>query len=86
MSSQEYNAFVRANVEKLTGFKDALLGVALIDHRWISVYSYERCLEILITRDNATRDEATEWMQYNVMGACAGRGTRVVFVMTFDED
>ena len=38
----------------------------------VVAYDYERCLEILKERDGMNKEEATEYMEYNVIGAYVG--------------
>lgn len=59
------------------GFEDALLGVGRQFDQELSVYDYNKCVEILRERDGMTYDEAFEYMEYNVVGAWVGRGTPV---------
>ena len=44
-------------------------------------YDYEKCISILIDRDDMTREEAEEYMDFNVLGAYMGEGTPV-FILT----
>lgn len=59
------------------GFEDALIGVGRQFNQELSVYDYNKCVEILRERDGMTYDEAFEYMEYNVVGAWVGRGTPV---------
>lgn len=58
------------------GFEEALTGVV---HRAggnpVACYDMEKCIEILVTRDGMTREEAEEFFDYNVIGAYAGENT-----------
>lgn len=59
------------------GFEDALIGVGRQFNQELSVYDYNKCVEILRERDGMTYDEAFEYMEYNVVGAWVGKATPV---------
>ena len=41
----------------------------------IVVYDYDKCVQILMKREDWTEDEASEWMEYNVLGSWVGADT-----------
>ncbi len=43
----------------------------------VASYDYERCIEVLLQRDDFTYESAEEFMQFNVLGAYMGRYTPV---------
>lgn len=45
-------------------FKDAILGYDLNDQ---IVYSYDKCIDILINEQEMSLEDAVEWMDYNVI-------------------
>ena len=59
------------------GFDKALIGVGRQFNRTLAIYSYEKCVEILVSRDGMTREGAVEFMEYNVLGAWVGEHTPV---------
>jgi hypothetical protein len=59
------------------GFELAFLGVGRQFNQELSVYDYDRCIEILCDRDGMTMEEAVEYMEYNVVNAWVGKGTPV---------
>lgn len=62
------NAFVKAD-----GFDAAIIGVTRGDFGPMRLaYSVDKCIEILMTRDNMTIEEATEFFDFNVAGAFVG--------------
>lgn len=64
------------------GFEKAIIGHTMGHFSPIvSVYSYERCVTILMVRDGMTLEEAEEYMDYNVLGAYVGENGPV-FVRT----
>lgn len=74
------------NPEALTcdGFEEALVGIC---YRYgqppIACYDYDKCLSILESRDGMTHEEATEYFDYNVIGAWVGESTPA-FISLFD--
>ena len=66
------------------GFDSAVLGLSRgtlgAD---IAVYSIDRCIDILVKRDGMSEDEATEYMNFNVLDAYMGPMTPM-FVYEMD--
>jgi|TARA_R110002012_G_scaffold56116_1_gene143567 hypothetical protein len=63
------------------GFDDAILGLCKqFGTEPLVAYDYEKCLQILIKRDEMTRDEAIDFMEFNVIGSYVGMHTPV-FIM-----
>ena len=55
------------------GFNDAILGMCLqFAQEPVVAYDYEKCINVLIKRDGMSREEAIEYMDYNVIGAYMG--------------
>jgi len=48
------------------------------------LYDYEKCVEVLMKAQNWERDEAVEWMEFNVTSAYMGVGTPLF--MSGDDD
>lgn len=67
------------------GFEAALIGVGTQHTRPLAVYDWDTCVEILMTRDGMTEDEAIDFMEFNVTGAYVGEGTPI-FVQQGDVD
>jgi hypothetical protein len=59
------------------GFEDALTGLGWQHTKLIAVYDYKKCVEILMTREEMTHEEAIEWMEFNVVGSYAGEYTPI---------
>jgi len=61
------------------GFEDCVIGVCydmhVSAHRL--VYSRSKCIEVLITRDKMSKEEADEFFDFNVEGAFVGRKTPI---------
>lgn len=71
---------------KADGFEDAIIGVGgRINMPEVLIYSYNKCVKILMKRDNFTYEEAIEWMDYNVVGSWVGE-TTPIFVHEIPSD
>lgn len=58
------------------GFEDALLGWAQrCGKPHVAIYDYDKCIEILMTRDGMTLEDAIEFFEFNTVGAWVGEGT-----------
>jgi len=63
------------------GFDDAIIGLCKqFGAEPLVAYDYEKCLKILMERDGMTRDEALDFMEFNVIGSYVGMHTPV-FIM-----
>ena len=62
----------------LAGLDEAIIGIC---RRFgadpLLAYNREKCIEVFMTRDGMTHEEAEEWMEFNVEGLWAGDGTPV---------
>ena len=59
------------------GLEDALIGVGWQFSQALMVYSVKKVLEILMTRDGMSDDDAREFFEFNIVGAYVGPGTPV---------
>ena len=59
------------------GFEDAYLGQARQVTTWVAVYDYDLCLDVLMRRDGMSRDEASDYFEFNVVGGYVGPQTPV---------
>ena len=57
------------------GFDKAIIGVARTFNNLSVCYDTNKCIKILMTRDNMTQLEAIEYFEYNVVGAYVGEHT-----------
>ena len=58
------------------GFDSAKIGVmSRAGEEDIVVYDYDKCVQILMQREQLTEEEAEEWMDYNVVCARSGDST-----------
>jgi hypothetical protein len=68
------------------GFEDAIVGVAVrCGQPTLAVYDAEKCIQILVERDGMDDDEASEYFEFNVVGAWGGDGTPL-FMWRPEED
>lgn len=58
------------------GFDDALIGVGRQFSRYLAVYDYELCAQVLMAQ-GLTYEEAVEHLEFNVVGAWVGDGTPI---------
>jgi hypothetical protein len=71
--------FPDENLLSADGFDDAIIGVAAIKQtaQFVLVYSRAKCIEILVERDEMSREEAEEYFDFNVEGAYVGEKTPI---------
>jgi hypothetical protein len=63
------------NPDALTpdGLEAAYIGFTMNHHHaHVAVYSYEKCVGILVDRDGMTPDDAEEYLSFNTLGAWVG--------------
>lgn len=55
------------------GLEAAFVGYTLnTHHAHVAVYDYERCVEVLVSRDGMTREDAEEYLSFNTLCAYVG--------------
>ena len=57
------------------GLEDAFIGVSCGFGPNKAIYDWDKCVDIFMTRDGMTYEEAVEWIDYNVTGAYVGEQT-----------
>jgi hypothetical protein len=62
------------------GLDEALVGI--VPKTMQLVYDTDKVIEILMSRDGMTEDEAFEYFYYNIEGAHVGEDTPI-FIMTY---
>tara|TARA_R110002020_G_scaffold93524_2_gene225577 strand:- start:2 stop:262 length:261 start_codon:yes stop_codon:yes gene_type:complete len=63
------------------GFDEAILGMCIqFGSEPIVAYDYEKCIQILMERDDMDKSDALDFMEFNVIGAYIGLNTPV-FIM-----
>ena len=68
------------------GFEAAYLGVCRRFNTYAALYDYDRCVEVLMERDDMPYEDAVEFMEFNVVGAYVGDSTPVFLLPRSDED
>ncbi len=51
----------------------------------VLVYDYDKCVEVFMGQ-GMSREEAIEWMEFNVVSAYMGKGTPIFIKSTMGED
>jgi len=68
----------------MDGFDEAFIGYSQrINEPVLAVYSWEKMVDVCTKRDGMTYDEATEYIEYNCIGAWVGERTPII-VMPFE--
>jgi hypothetical protein len=58
------------------GFEKAFIGwFTRVGKPTVCVYDIDKCLAILMLRDNMTEEAAREYLEFNTIGAWVGEGT-----------
>ena len=64
---------------KWDGFDSAIIGVGERNNTdSMIVYNYDKMINILVTRDSMTHEEAEEYLDFNVIGAWIGDTTPII--------
>lgn len=75
----EYLTMIDESVLLCDGFDEALIGFSQrINEPLLAVYSYDKMTDILIERDGMAYEEATEYLDFNVIGAWVGPQTPII--------
>lgn len=63
----------------MDGFEDAFIGYSQrINEPVLAVYSRTKMVDVLMTRDGMSDDEAEEFIEYNCVGAWVGEQTPII--------
>ncbi len=63
---------------KADGLDEAIIGVGQqFDKPDRLIYDYDKCVDILMTDQGFTEEEAIEWIEFNIKGAYVGEGTPI---------
>ena len=93
MSIREWIAEFNENAILYDGYEDAILGVASrVGMKPVVAYDRRKCIEILMTEENATGgwagemsyDDAEEAFERNTAGGWVGENTPVIMVLWAD--
>ena len=64
---------------KWDGFDSAIIGVGERNNTdSMIVYDYDKMINVLVTRDSMTHEEAEEYLDFNVIGAWIGDMTPII--------
>ena len=66
------------------GLDDAFIGVSCGFGPNKAIYDWDKCVDVFMTRDGMTYEEAVEWIDYNVTGAYVGEQTPE-FIFLYDK-
>ena len=76
MNSRSFLAEVNEEALTADGYDDALIGyVERAGQAPVALYDRNKCIEVLMDRDEITWEEACEFFDYNTMRAYAGNFT-----------
>ena len=63
----------------MDGFEDAFSGVSRrINEPTLAVYSYDKMVDVLMFRDGMNYEDASEYIDYNCVGAWVGEQTPII--------
>ena len=69
------------------GFEGAFVGYGYAcGSNAVAIYDENKCIEILIERDEMTQEQAVEYFYFNVKGAFVGDGTPIFMTPRSGED
>lgn len=61
------------------GFDDAIIGIGHQQYKGpLVIYDRDKCIDILMTRDKLSHEEAEEYFSYNTEGAWVGNSTPII--------
>ena len=64
---------------KWDGFDSAIIGVGERNNTdSMIVYDYDKMINVLVTRDSMTHEEAEEYLDFNIVGAWIGDTTPII--------
>tara|TARA_Y100000034_G_C6740087_1_gene328369 strand:+ start:122 stop:379 length:258 start_codon:yes stop_codon:yes gene_type:complete len=73
---------VNPEAQLADGFDDAILGMCVqFGSEPVVAYDFNKCVEIIMERDGMKREEAIDFINFNIVGAYVGLSTPV-FIMT----
>lgn len=77
---EQIEEFATANQTSILladGLDDALVGLGRRFNDYVAVYDRERVVQVLMQRDDMSREDAEEFFEYNIVGAYVGESTPV---------
>jgi len=72
---------------KADGFDKAIIGQTydMVVQEDRLIYSVEKCIEILVERDDMTPDDAIEYLEFNTLCAYVGKDQPIFLSVDYDE-
>lgn len=72
-----YEELAEVNPEAMVanGFEDAYIGFTVGIGTPVAVYDYAKCVEVLMSRDDMSEEEAIEYLDHNTVYAYVGAST-----------
>lgn len=89
MSDEIREQLAEINPEALLadGLEDALIGYTVNHHHaHVAVYDYGKCVEVLVSRDGMTHEEADEFLSFNTLGAFVGENGPIYVATNGDSE
>lgn len=82
----DYLSEINPDMLLVDGFEDAIIGYAdRCGVPTICAYDVDKCIDILVTRDGVTYEEAWEYFEFNVLGSYMGENTPI-FITRLNKD
>lgn len=77
-----YEDLAEANPEAMVadGFEDAYIGYTIGVAPSVAIYDFEKCVEVLMARDELSREDAIEYLNFNTVYAYVGKGTPLFLI------
>ncbi len=86
MDKREMVADVNEDAIVFDDLDEAIIGMAeRAGSVSVAIYDYEKCVEIFMKNDGMSREDAIEWMEFNVVSAYVGEHTPM-FLHPFEEE
>ena len=79
---RDYTPAILDDILLADGLEDALIGIASQFNTVFAVYDSAKCIQILIERDGMSYEEASEFLEFNTLGAWVGKHTPAFMVPT----
>jgi hypothetical protein len=89
MSSELLGTLAELNPDALLadGLEAACIGFTVNNHHaHVAVYDYDKCIEVHVTRDGMSREEADEFLSFNTLDAYVGENGPLFIRMFNDEE
>jgi hypothetical protein len=68
----------------MDGFDDAFVGIGAQQHKPpIAVYDRDKCIDILMSRDGMSWEDAVEFFDFNTVGAWVGEQTPLIMSVPY---